>query len=1236
MRTLLRVVLVIGCCIAMSTEVYAAAAGHQTQLTFEAGSAAVNPGALPEATATGPCTRTTAMCASGTGCYRWNPVAQICNARKTLPVALPLVRAQARFRVTAFPSGFGGYDFFALHESAFGTGVYVQFTNTNQLRLFSTGSGGASDLCGPLATPVAANTWYGVRVRAQKSDAATVSLDLLNDGGVVLDSVSCNNQHAGGGSFTTLLVGSGNGFGATADITIDDVDVHNDSGWPGNVRWTFLEPTANQSCGASMTGCSGAGNHWQCIDENPPSDGDTSFLTKSNMTACSFTHPTAAAKGITETIHGTLLWWNAEQTAGSVTLAGRLGNIDVGPQALAATYGNFFAFNATNPTTGTAWTTATLNSTTIGFRNTTSGTSRVTESRWIVGYEAPPPPAPTPPTYAFTTSANNPAPAAGDAFGEAVAIAAGYVVVGNPNQRKVYVYDHGTGQLLHTLSSPNGADADLFGVSVAGVAEDIVVGAPRADVGATDSGAAYVYNGITGQLQQTLANPSPALQDNFGIAVAAVGTFIVVGADGDDTQGTNAGAAYLYGEGGSTPQAIFYKPAPIGTSAFGSTVGAAGGYALVGDPAHNGGAGAAYVFDTNIFGSFGMHLLTILNPQPAAGDSFGAALSGIGANPLIGAPGDDTTGTDSGAAYLFDGVQFLTGGVPNPNFGALTRTFANPSPSADDQFGSSVASGRDEHALVGAPFDDTAGTNAGAAYLFNPSNGVLMSTFTSPSPTAQALFGATADGGRALLVGAPLDSSTAANAGRAYLYERGIPVCTDNDPDTLIGSWTPVTAHPAVGIHTNVTPEGTVLFFQGSDMWYEATDSYVWDPSTGQVTEQSTSSNNLFCAGHASLTDGRTIVIGGTAILFDGIATSFIFDPAAETWTKVANMALTRWYPTATTLADGRILATSGRKAGGGNANIPELYDAAGNTWTQMGASATQDLPLYPHMFQLPNGKVFQAGADGGDNVTRTLDVFNETWSVVGNSFSGVGSSAMYQPGKVLKSGGFTPGGNGIYGDADDVVTANAGIIDMNVATPAWDPVPPMTAARLNHNLVILPDGTVLAVGGSGQIDDPSLAVLHAELFNPTTESWTREACMSVPRMYHSGAVLLPDARVLAQGGNFYPSYQVYTPPYLIFPSRPTIGSAPAMVQYGEQFAVQTPEAGTIASVVFMRPGAATHAFDQNQRRVPAAFTSGSGSLTVTAPPDSNTAPPGFYMLFIVNSGGTPSVAKFVQLKGCG
>jgi hypothetical protein len=109
-------------------------------------------------------------------------------------------------------------------------------------------------------------------------------------------------------------------------------------------------------------------------------------------------------------------------------------------------------------------------------------------------------------------------------------------------------------------------------------------------------------------------------------------------------------------------------------------------------------------------------------------------------------------------------------------------------------------------------------------------------------------------------------------------------------------------------------------------------------------------------------------------------------------------------------------------------------------------------------------------------------------------------------------------------------------------------------------------------------------------------------------------------------------SAEFYSPPYLFKGPRPTISRSPSQIQYGSNFLVSTPDGGTISSVVLIRSGAVTHFFDENERFVPLSFTQTAGGLNVTAPANANLAPPGYYMLFIVNSAGVPSIAPFLQI----
>jgi hypothetical protein len=207
--------------------------------------------------------------------------------------------------------------------------------------------------------------------------------------------------------------------------------------------------------------------------------------------------------------------------------------------------------------------------------------------------------------------------------------------------------------------------------------------------------------------------------------------------------------------------------------------------------------------------------------------------------------------------------------------------------------------------------------------------------------------------------------------------------------------------------------------------------------------------------------------------------------------------------------------------------------------------------------------------------------------------------------------------------------------MDLGKTPYKWEYAAPMRHQRVNVCAVLLPDGKVLAVGGNskGQFDD---IVYDTELFDPDTCTWQTVAPMRVPRGYHSTALLLPDGRVLACGSTPYGNYElrmeVYSPAYLFKGPRPKIMSIPQKrLAYGESFEVVY--TGAVKSIALIRPGATTHAFDMDQRYIELSFQPlGADRLLVDAPPDEHIAPPGYYMLFLLSETGVPSVAEFVHL----
>jgi fibronectin type 3 domain-containing protein len=464
----------------------------------------------------------------------------------------------------------------------------------------------------------------------------------------------------------------------------------------------------------------------------------------------------------------------------------------------------------------------------------------------------------------------------------------------------------------------------------------------------------------------------------------------------------------------------------------------------------------------------------------------------------------------------------------------------------------------------------------------------------------------------------------------------------------VTGQWSSVMNWPLVAINMVQLDTGKILMWDGGPDCIGATSATLWDPATGNFTpvpsEPVSEVRDLFCSGQTVLPDGRVLVAGGhdcTSTVYVGQAMGNIFDPATQQWTQLPDMAYHRWYPTATTLPDGRALVTAGADTSVTSyVPIPEIYDPSSNTWTQLNA-ANQTIPDYPFVFVLPDGRVLAAGSDESPMATYALNVATQQWTVVDPQVLDAASGVMYLPGKIMKAGASyrsAPPDNG--GNAPS--SPNTYVLDMTQPTPTWHQTASMANPRTHLNLTILPDDTVLATGGSSDIGgvNPAHAVYAAEMWSPTTQAWTTMASEQVPRLYHSTALLLPDGRVLEAGGGHnyfnniaYPSAEIYSPPYLFKGARPTVTSAPSNLSYNSSFFVGTPDGASITSVALIANGSVTHAFNMDQRLVPLTFSQTAGGLTVNAPANANLAPPGYYMLFLVNSNGVPSVAPFVHMQ---
>lgn len=432
--------------------------------------------------------------------------------------------------------------------------------------------------------------------------------------------------------------------------------------------------------------------------------------------------------------------------------------------------------------------------------------------------------------------------------------------------------------------------------------------------------------------------------------------------------------------------------------------------------------------------------------------------------------------------------------------------------------------------------------------------------------------------------------------------------------------------------------------------------SRLWDQSTGLYSDPAsqpdalTADENLWSSGHAYLSDGTIVAHGGflyslvAPMTVDTERRAFYFNPAGTAWSVAPAVNKGRFYPTTITLSDGRLLTLFGQDHGAGGgataASLEVFTPGGGANW-----SAPKALPFnyfyYPWTFQLPNGDLFVAGPQRPSRrfdwtATPVIDDPAKRYNFTIGVDRGVNmdGTAVLLP---LEPPGYKPRVL-VAGGMPAAAQQTAEWIDLSVAAPAWSVLPNLNVPRDKVTSVLLPDGRVLIAGGTPySIVDGG----PAELFDPQdpTAGWQIGPSMKHPRRYHSAAILLADGSVLMGGdtdggrdGAVLPNER-YLPPYFFKP-RPVITSSPGSTTYGSTFNVGADHPAAIAKAVFMRPGAVTHAFNQAQRSIECTIAgAGTADVQVVAPPNGNVAPPGWYLLFLVDHDRIPSEGVWIHLS---
>jgi galactose oxidase len=475
------------------------------------------------------------------------------------------------------------------------------------------------------------------------------------------------------------------------------------------------------------------------------------------------------------------------------------------------------------------------------------------------------------------------------------------------------------------------------------------------------------------------------------------------------------------------------------------------------------------------------------------------------------------------------------------------------------------------------------------------------------------------------------------------------------------GAWTAPIGFPIVPVSAVMLPNNKLLTFSAyDDMAYNKTPNTVTkvailDLNTGQVTEPEdiNTHHQMFCEGLAILADGRVLINGGSS---DSATT--IYDPTANTWTVGPLMNIPRAYNADTLVSTGQVLTLGGSWYDSAGNKNGEIFAPAGTTgsWQNLpGVLAANILTADPAgvfradnhawLFAQSGGTVFHAGPSKQTNWITTTG--NGSITSAGNRADSAdamnGNAVMYGIGKILTIGGATAYQGAQATNRAYTIDISGGPAKPVVFTRTSD----MTYARAFNNSVVLPDGKVLVVGGQqyAQPFTDTGAVLSPELWDPATGKFTVMAPETIPRTYHSVAILLPDGRVFSGGGGLCGSScttnhtdgQIYSPPYLFNPdgtlrTRPVINTAPTNATTGSTITVTTGSATPTFALI--RMSAVTHSVNNDQRLIPLTPASVNGTTyTLQLPSDKGILLPGNYMLFALNASGTPSVAKIMNIQ---
>jgi hypothetical protein len=468
------------------------------------------------------------------------------------------------------------------------------------------------------------------------------------------------------------------------------------------------------------------------------------------------------------------------------------------------------------------------------------------------------------------------------------------------------------------------------------------------------------------------------------------------------------------------------------------------------------------------------------------------------------------------------------------------------------------------------------------------------------------------------------------------------------------------------------------------------------DPTTGQPVNIWCSGNSLMADGRVLVTGGNLMyTVESPGQKFAGLNHVYTFDPFTERWKRQPDMQHGRWYPTNLLMPDGRSLIMGGldeRGFGDKNEDLelftPSRSRGGRGRVSLLGGSGVLGDPgqppvgdYYPHLFWMPSGRGLVAGPWTSDTwwFSPLGNPPRLRWKDLGNSSqSRVWGTAVMLPGgpdgshQVEQLGGSDkPKADAAEPDGDALATNSITLFDERNPDNGWNDTTSVSRGALRHprshaNTVLLPDGSMVEVGGgwgdkksggeNGAPNQWAAAPFHltTELWSPRSRTWRLGPPQREYRTYHSTAMLLPDGRVVSAGDDYsgrftgaeaarnftQDSAEIFEPPYLFDGNRkaprPKLRRAPALLTWNQSTRLRVKAARRdrpVTRAVLVAPSSVTHAVDMNQRYVPLRVRGrDKRTLSVRMPGDANIAPPGYYMLFVLDRSGTPSVARWVRL----